>query len=174
MRRATFLLPVVLLAAAGLFVAGFNLTASGSVLPRLTAKLDARHETPAPKAAARARGLFTATLSGRVLTWRLTFSRLTGKALAAHIHLGKPGVAGPVVVPLCGPCVSGVHKRVVVTVRVRNALLHRGAYVNVHTAKNPAGEIRGQVFVGATPPPARTSTTSASSTTTTYGTTTGY
>jgi CHRD domain len=169
MRRPTIILPVVFLAAAGLFVAGFGLTASGSVLPRLTAKLDARHETPAPKAAARGTGLFTATLSGRVLTWKLTFSRLTGPALAAHIHLGKPGVAGPVVVPLCGPCVSGVHKRVVVTLKVRNALLHGRAYVNVHTKKNPAGEIRGQVFTGTTPPPARstTSTTSTGTTTTT-------
>lgn len=169
MKRPTIILPVVFLAAAGLFVAGFSLTASGSVLPRLTAKLDARHETPAPKAAARGTGLFTATLSGRVLTWKLTFSRLTGPALAAHIHLGKPGVAGPVVVPLCGPCVSGVHKRVVVTLKVRNALLHGRAYVNVHTKKNPAGEIRGQVFTGTTPPPARstTSTTSTGTTTTT-------
>jgi len=171
MRRPLSLLLVVVLAAAGLFVAGFSLTANGSssVATKLTARLSARHEIPAPKAAARGTGLFTASLSGRVLTWRLTFSRLTGKALAAHIHLGKAGVAGPVAVPLCGPCVSGVHKRTVVTMKVRNALLRRGAYVNVHTRKNPAGEIRGQVLGGTTPPPppARTTGTTTSSTTTT-------
>jgi hypothetical protein len=163
--RRSLLIPAGLVVAAGLFVTGLGLGASGSTAVKLTARLDARHETPAPKAAARAYGLFTATLTGRSLTWRLTFSRLTGRALAAHIHLGRPGVAGPVVVPLCGPCVSGAHARVVVTARVRAALLSRTAYVNVHTAKNPAGEIRGQV-TGGTAPPAGTSGTS--------GTTTGY
>ena len=147
MRRPLFL-PVAVIVAAGLFVTGLGLGASGSGTVKLTAKLDARHETPAPKAAARAYGLFTASLSGRSLTWRLTFSALTGKALAAHIHLGKAGVAGPVTVPLCGPCASGVHGKVTVTAKVRAALLNGGAYVNVHTAKNPAGEIRGQVAGG--------------------------
>ena len=160
--RRPLLLSVAVIVAAGLFVTGLGLGASGSVIVRLTAKLDARHETPAAKAAARAYGLFTATLSGRSLTWRLTFSRLTGKALAAHIHLGKAGVAGPVAVPLCGPCVSGAHGKVGVTAKVRLALLAGTAYVNVHTAKNPAGEIRGQVAGSATPPPAGTSGTTTS------------
>jgi hypothetical protein len=106
---------------------------------------DAAQETPAPKAAARGSGLFTAALSGRSLTWRLTFARLSGKAVAAHIHLGRQGIAGPVAVPLCGPCVSGVHRTVRVTPKLRAALLAGTAYVNVHTPRNPRGEIRGQV-----------------------------
>jgi CHRD domain len=133
-----------LVAAAGLFLTGLGL-AGGSSTVRLSAGLDAAQETSAPKAAVHATGRFTATLRGRALTWRLKFSRLSGKALAAHIHLGRAGVAGPVAVPLCGPCVSGAHGRVVVTPRVRAALVAAGTYVNVHTAKNPAGEIRGQV-----------------------------
>ena len=133
-----------------MFVTGLGLGASGTSSTKLTAKLVARGEVPPAKGAAGATGLFTASLSGRSLTWRLTFSHLTGRALAAHIHLGKAGVAGPVVVPLCGPCVSGVHRQVTVTAKVRTALLARGAleYVNVHTAKNPGGEIRGQVLGG--------------------------
>ena len=50
------------------------------------ARLNAGQETPAPKAATRASGTFIATLSGRTLTWRLTFARLSGRVLAAHIH----------------------------------------------------------------------------------------
>jgi hypothetical protein len=164
--RRFLLFPAAAVAAALLFVTGLALGAGGTGPVKLTAKLAARGEVPAPKAAARASGLFTAALSGRSLTWRLTFSRLTGRAVAAHIHLGKAGVAGPVVVPLCGPCVTGVHRKVTVTARVRAALLARGAYVNVHTAKNPAGEIRGQVMGG-------TASATSAGQTGTSGTTTG-
>ena len=154
---------LLLALAAALPVSGFAL-AGGAAPLSLSARLDARHETPAPKSAARAGGVFTATLAGRTLTWRLTFARLSGRAAAAHVHLGKAGIAGPVAVPLCGPCASGAHGRVTVTAKVRAALLGGGAYVNVHTAKNPAGEIRGQVVgpraAAPAPAPATTTTTS--------------
>ncbi len=140
-RRFALAVPV---AVAGFAFAGLSLGAGADGLT-LNARLAPGQETSAPKAAAHASGLFVASLSGRTLSWRLVFSRLTGKALAAHVHLGKPGVSGPVAVPLCGPCLSGAHGRVTVTARVRTALLTGGAYVNVHTAKNPGGEIRGQV-----------------------------
>jgi hypothetical protein len=146
--RRPFPLVAVALAAVGLFVAGLALAASGSTSTRLTARLAAGAETPRPKGASHASGIFTATLTGSSVSWRLTFSRLTGKALAAHIHLGRPGVSGPVAVPLCGPCVSGAHGTKKVTAKVRSALLSGGAYVNVHTARNPGGEIRGQVAGG--------------------------
>jgi hypothetical protein len=156
-------------AAVGLFAAGLAVAASGGSgsSTKFISKLNARSETPRPKGATLATGLFTATLSGSSLTWRLTFSRLTGKALAAHIHLGKAGVAGPVALPLCGPCVSGVHKRSKLTARVKAALMSGRAYVNVHTAKNPAGEIRGQVAGGR--PGVAVSTTTETQPTTTDG-----
>jgi CHRD domain len=151
--------------AAVLFLAGFSL-AGGSSSVKLTARLNAAQETPAPKGPARGSGVFTATLSGRALTWRLTFAGLSGKALAAHVHLGRQRVAGPIAVPLCGPCVTGAHGRVTVTPRVRTALLAGGAYVNVHTARNAAGEIRGQIAgprgVMPSPPKATTTTTTTS------------
>jgi hypothetical protein len=165
--RRPFPLVAVALAAIGLFVAGLALAASGSTSTRLTARLAAGAETPRPKGASHASGIFTATLTGSSVSWRLTFSRLTGKALAAHIHLGRPGVSGPVAVPLCGPCVTGAHGTKKVNAKVRAALLSGGAYVNVHTAKNPAGEIRGQVAGGGRP--VATSTTGSEPTTTDDG-----
>jgi CHRD domain len=165
--RRPFPLVAAVLAAVGLFVTGLGLAASGTTSTKLSARLAARSETPRAKGAIRATGLFTATLTGSSLSWRLAFSRLTGKALAAHVHLGRPGVAGPVAVPLCGPCVSGAYGTKKVTAKVRSALLSGGAYVNVHTAKNPAGEIRGQVTGGHLAP---TSTTESEPTTTnSYG-----
>ena len=80
-----------------------------------------------------------------MVAWRLTFSKLTGKAVAAHIHSGVRGKAGPVIVPLCAPCRNGARGRATVDASVLGALEAGRAYVNVHTRKNPAGEIRGQI-----------------------------
>ena len=111
--------------------------------------LNAGQEVPKPKGAPLAAGRFTVTAvktgSSAVLTWRLTFAKLTGRAVAAHIHTGRRGVAGPVVVALCGPCRSGATGRATVNATTLAALESGRTYVNVHTARNPAGEIRGQV-----------------------------
>ena len=79
------------------------------------------------------------------IAWTLTFRNLTGRAQAAHIHKGRPGKAGPVVVGMCGPCSSGRKGKAKVSKSVASAIKAGTAYVNVHTAKNAAGEIRGQV-----------------------------
>jgi hypothetical protein len=113
----------------------------------LTAKLTVRQEVPKPKGApAAASGLFTGKLVGTKLTWKLTYKGLSGKSVGAHIHMGKPGKAGNVIVVLCPPrCVSGKTGTTTVKKAVRDAIEHNLTYVNVHTAKNPGGEIRGQV-----------------------------
>jgi hypothetical protein len=125
----------------------------GQVSPvaNVTTSLRARQEVPRPRGnVGRARGTFTATVTRRgttaVLAWRLTFSRLTGRAVAAHIHRGLPGKAGPVVVPLCAPCRSGVRGGTNVNASVLAALEAGRMYVNVHTGRNPAGEVRGQIL----------------------------
>src|SRR5918996_4392270 len=139
----------------------------------LTATLRAAQAVPKPTGVrASARGSFAAGLTRkgtrRTLSWRLTFRGLTGRATAAHIHLAKAGVAGPVAVPLCGPCRSGVRGTAKLKARTVTALLGGRAYVNVHTAKNPAGEIRGQIRKGgkALQPPTGTTTTTTTTMTT--------
>ncbi len=118
---------------------------------KLSAKLTAGAEVPAPKGVpAAATGTFTGTTiepkTGKVkLSWKLTFSHLSGKAVAAHIHLGAKGKPGNVIVPLCAPCKSGQTGKAVVARSVEHALEAGKTYVNVHTAKNAGGEIRGQV-----------------------------
>jgi hypothetical protein len=100
---------------------------------------------------AAAHGSFTGTVSGTKLKWTLTYSKLTGKATAAHIHLGGMGKAGNVLVPLCGAapaCKSGLSGSFKLTPALKAAFGKHLLYVNVHTAKNPNGEIRGQLSAG--------------------------
>jgi CHRD domain len=117
-----------------------------------TAALSSGQEVPKQvvKMAA-ARGLFKGTVSGSKLKWKLTYSHLTGPAGAAHIHLGAKGKAGNVLVPLCGAapvCKSGLTGSIALTAAMKADFRKHLLYVNVHTAKNPNGEIRGQLSVG--------------------------
>jgi hypothetical protein len=70
-----------------------------------------------------------------------------GSPVAAHVHKGAKGTAGPVVIPLSlGPPVA--HSG---CVKVKKSLLSAikkkpsAYYVNVHTKKYPGGAIRGQL-----------------------------
>ena len=140
---------VVLAALAALAVTAFALGAARDTYT-VGAKLTAKAEVPAPTGApAAAKGSFAGKYvehkDTATLTWKLVFSGLSGPATAAHIHMAKPGAAGPVVVPLCGPCKSGQRGKATISAAVIKALESGNAYVNVHTAKNAAGEIRGQV-----------------------------
>jgi hypothetical protein len=92
--------------------------------------------------------LFKGTLTGNKLKWRLTFAKLTGPATAAHIHLGRKGTSGNVLIPLCAPCKSGVTGTATISAAVAKDFKKHLLYVNVHTTKNPAGEIRGQLASG--------------------------
>ena len=140
---------------------GYGTTSSGTTTSGTTtddgdegegtyrATLGPRAEVPKPNAAAKAAGVFSATITERrgkaTIRWTLTFRRLSGAAVAAHLHRGAPGVAGPVVVALCGPCRNGQNGRKVVDEDVVSGFPSGRYYVNVHTAKNSAGEIRGQL-----------------------------
>jgi CHRD domain len=119
-------------------------TKAGTV--RLTTTLNAGQEIPKQVVKNQSgHGSFSATLSGTHLNWTLTFSKLTGPATAAHIHVGGMGKAGNVVVPLCTPCKSPAKGTATISASLLKTIKKHGTYVNVHTAKNPKGEIRGQL-----------------------------
>ncbi len=137
------------------------------------ADLNGYNETPLTLSVAGS-GAFEAELNdaGTMLTYTLTYKDLTGSALAAHVHLGRPGVTGGVIFFLCGggskpACPSGTSGTVSGTVVPADILgpagqgiapgefeetlaaMRSGAtYANVHTAANPGGEIRGRVKAG--------------------------
>jgi CHRD domain len=145
MRRLTLVFVVVLGSALGL--AALSLASAKKTV--WTAALSSGQEVP--KQVVRntvAHGLFKGTLSGGKLKWRLTFAKLTGPATQAHIHVARKGKAGAVLIPLCAPCTSGMTGTGTISTVALNDFKKHLLYVNVHTAKNPNGEIRGQLARG--------------------------
>ena len=118
-------------------------------IPNLVANLDTLQETDPVKPSGGS-GEVNIVLDpiGKRLEYVLTFQGLTGPAQAAHFHRGARGVAGEVAQAIT---LGGREGRAAGTwENISDAdmalLLDRKIYVNVHTALNPAGEIRGQVF----------------------------
>jgi CHRD domain len=134
MRKVLVVLAVCAVAVPAVALAG------GSA--KLEAKLSGAKETP--KGAPAGRGSADVVVTGTKVCWEFKYSGI-GKPTAAHIHKGKPGTAGPVVVPFgaafkrqgCTTAPAAVSGAI-----VRNPA---GYYVNIHTAKFPGGAIRGQL-----------------------------
>jgi hypothetical protein len=84
--------------------------------------------------------------ASKKLSWKLTYSGLSGPATAAHFH--GPAEAGKnsgVAVAIPGATSSPAEGSATLTDAQAADLAAGKYYVNVHTAANPAGEIRGQV-----------------------------
>ena len=119
------------------------------------ADLDQAQEVPVPVIVPGASGLGFFTLSDSGLAYNITARDLSGPVVAAHFHNEAPGVAGPIVRDLAfvpgapntatatGTWTAGDAQPL--TPALVQELRNGRIYVNVHTALNPTGEIRGQV-----------------------------
>ena len=120
---------------------------SGSAFAdKMKATLDGKTEVP-PNAST---GTGTADIdydaASKKLSWKVTYSGLSGPATAAHFH--GPAEAGKnagVAVPIANPGTSPVEGSATLTDAQAADLVAGKYYVNIHTAANPGGEIRGQV-----------------------------
>lgn len=84
-----------------------------------------------------------------MLTWTLEYSGLSGDATAAHFHgPADEGENAPPVVPI-EEFASGSEGSAEITAEQAEQMMAGKWYVNVHTAANPGGEIRGQVMTAA-------------------------
>jgi CHRD domain len=132
-------------------------------------------EVPARDTQAQGQAIFQLSDDGTALEYKLIASNISN-VVQAHIHLGAPGVNGPIVVFLYGPVAAGGgrHDGVLATGTITaanlindlagqplsalvDAIVAGNAYVNVHTNDGvgainsgpgdfPGGEIRAQII----------------------------
>jgi CHRD domain len=138
-----------------LTVAGFALAATLSATPvkaeMQSYKADLKATSEVPPTTSQGTGTLTATFdtASKKLSWKGTVSGLSGNATAAHFHgPTDPGKNAGVLVPAPGVTTGSFEGSATLTDDQAKALMNGQTYFNVHTAANPAGEVRGQVVKG--------------------------
>lgn len=129
------------------FAAASFVFAAPASAEKMTMKINltSAAEVPANDSPGKGTADVTYDSASKILTWKVTYSGLTGPATMAHFHgPAEPGKNAPVVIPFKDAS-SGASGSATLTDAQAADLTAGKLYINVHTAKNPGGEIRGQV-----------------------------
>jgi hypothetical protein len=113
---------------------------------KMKVALDGKQEVPATTSAATGTADLDYDAASKKLSWKLTYSGLSGPATAAHFH--GPAEAGKnagVAVAIPNATASPVDGSATLTEAQAADLMAGKYYINIHTAANPGGELRGQV-----------------------------
>lgn len=130
---------------AGAAVAAMLASPALAEMVKFSATMDASQEVPPTSSAGKGTADISFDTESKMLEWTLDYSGLSGDATGAHFH--GPAAAGEnadVAVPIPDPK-SGAKGSATLTDAQAADLMAGKYYVNVHTAANPGGEIRGQV-----------------------------
>jgi hypothetical protein len=125
--------------------AGFLAVSAFAATKTFTVTMTGSAETPKGDPNGKGTAKITLDTSRGRVCFDLTWTRI-GNPVAAHIHKGKKGTVGPVLIPLFGG--TAKHKG---CVKASKSLLAKivkspaSYYVNVHTQAFPAGAIRAQL-----------------------------
>lgn len=152
-------------AVATMILVGTAGTAQAQVIT-LTAQLSGANETPAPGILTGAYGfaVVTVDIGASSVSWVVDVWNMPSGTNNAHIHVGGSGIAGPTVINIPFPAgisndyrLSGSATTATAGLRpdqglrswedVLQSIVGGQTYVNIHSAVNPGGEIRGQLTV---------------------------
>jgi hypothetical protein len=126
---------------------GATIALAGPALAdKMKATLDGKSQVPPNTSAASGSADIDYDPASKKLSWKLSYSGLSGPATAAHFH--GPAEAGKnagVAVAIPNATSSPVEGSATLTDAQAADLVAGKYYINIHTAANPGGEIRGQV-----------------------------
>lgn len=162
------LVSAAVLALGGLAFASCASPAQANVI--YTVVYSGANERPTPNTStATGFGTFTYETAADDILYSISYTGLSGPAVAAHIHVGGSDVAGPIILPFTpGPTgTSGTLSGTLTNADLINQAttgitdlaqvnaqgLLGDLYANIHSTVFPGGEIRGQL-VAAVPEPA--------------------
>ena len=110
------------------------------------ASLDAKAEVPPNASTATGTADIDYDPASKKLSWKVTYSGLSGPATAAHFHgPAEVGKNGGVAVAIPNAGTSPVEGSATLNDTQAADFTSGKYYVNIHTQANPGGEIRGQV-----------------------------
>jgi hypothetical protein len=150
-----------------------------------TTLLSGSQEVPAITTSASGDALFKSNDDQSVISYTLRVVDAQAVTMA-HIHCGAPGQNGPVIVPLLsflpgrdmdGDFVTGTintddiqaagancNPKITTVAELVQAMQNGQVYANVHSEKNPNGEIRGQIMLATSTVQTETATSTATTT----------
>ncbi len=131
---------------------------------RLTAVMSGANETPGVLTSATGTAEVFVNLATQTFSYEIEIVNLPSGTTAGHFHVGGPGLAGPIVVDLAPQVnvsndftlkgtasASALRARADQGIRswedFIQSLIGGQVYVNIHSAVNPGGEVRGQLTV---------------------------
>jgi hypothetical protein len=111
--------------------------------------LSATNEVPPVSSSATGTLAATYDPSTKTLSYTITYAGLSGDAMAAHFH--GPASAGEnagVALPVSGAMTNPIKGTATLSDAQAKDLMSGKWYINIHTAANKGGELRGQVEKG--------------------------
>ena len=137
-----------LLLASLLGLSACNTSPVAAVSSSMSASLSGANEVPPTNT--NGNGAASASLDKQtlMLSWTVTYTGLSGPVTGGHFH--GPAMEGQnagVVIPFTGSLESPIRGMAQLTAAQVSDATDGKWYVNLHTAANPGGEIRGQVKV---------------------------
>jgi Cu/Zn superoxide dismutase len=138
-------------AVGGMIAAGLAFTAANAATTKLKASLTSAQEVPANDSKGKGSAEFTIDSATKEISWKVTFDGLSGDAVAAHIHGpadagANAGVEVNIGKESGGGLKSPMEGKFTLTDAQLADVMAGKTYVNVHTAANKGGEIRGQIM----------------------------
>lgn len=116
----------------------------------LSARMNGAQEVPAVTTSAVGLAALNLNPTRDTLCVNMTVTGLSGAITGTHIHSGTAGTTGPVLFDLTsfliGNSLSATITGADLTPALLSDYLQGNMYLNVHTAANPNGEIRGQII----------------------------
>jgi len=124
-----------------------GVSAARAEMVKLHANMNAASEVPPTSSKGTGTAEFTYDTASKKLEWTVSYKNMSGPVTAGHIHgPAEPGKNAGVEVPFQNAGSSPIKGSATLTDAQAADLMGGKDYVNLHTAENKGGEIRGQIM----------------------------